>query len=522
MTERTIPNGIMIDHGSAPASRGSRRGMQPTRAETNRNEEEDRVARRTGVTVTGAAAYLLPVRMRVPLKFGAQVLDSVTCLRVAVEVRTRDGGRAVGWGETPLSVQWSWPSAADYERRQAAMIRLSLACTRAIAGFGEAGHAMEIGDAFRHGMLPSLAVESGDPALPEPIPELASLVCLSAVDLAIHDAYGKVHGLDTYATYGPDHLSRDLADFFGSDLAAEDRAAFRGRHPADFLDPAPPTDLLAWHLVGGLDPLDDGDLTGAEPRDGHPVTLEQWIDRDGLECLKVKLRGTDLDWDVDRLLRVAAIGFPRGVTRFCADFNCTVHDPGYVHAALDAVAAHDPRLPRHLLYVEQPFPYDLHAFPIDVHTLGARTPLFLDESAHDWRYVAEGRRLGWNGVALKTCKTQTGALLSLAWARAHGMDLMVQDLTNPMLAAIPHARLAAHARTLAGVETNAMQFYPEASNPEAAVHPGIYRRRRGRIDIGSLAGPGFGMRVAEIDRVLPEPAVVAGSIEVHQPAEPLR
>jgi hypothetical protein len=112
--------------------------------------------------------------------------------------------------------------------------------------------------------------------------------------------------------------------------------------------------------------------------------------------------------------------------------------------------------------------------------------------------------------------------LSLAWAKAHGMDVMVQDLTNPMLAAIPHARLAAHARTLAGVETNAMQFYPEASNPEAAVHPGIYRRRRGRIDIGSLAGPGFGMRVAEINRVLPEPAVVAGSIEVHQPAEPLR
>ena len=37
-------------------------------------------------------------------------------------------------------------------------------------------------------------------------------------------------------------------------------------------------------------------------------------------------------------------------------------------------------------------------------------------------------------MALKTCKTQTGALLSLCWAKQHGMDLMVQDLTNPMLA----------------------------------------------------------------------------------------
>ena len=67
-------------------------------------------------------------------------------------------------------------------------------------------------------------------------------------------------------------------------------------------------------------------------------------------------------------------------------------------------------------------------------------------------------------MALKTCKTQTGALLALA--RAHGTGIMVQDLTNPMLAA---------------VETNAMQFYPAASVAEARVHPGIYRRRAGRV-----------------------------------------
>lgn len=65
------------------------------------------------------------------------------------------------------------------------------------------------------------------------------------------------------------------------------------------------------------------------------------------------------------------------------------------------------------------------------------------------------------------------ALLSLCWARAHGMTLMVQDLTNPMLALIPHAALAAHAGTVCGLECNAAQFYPAASVPEAAVHPGL-------------------------------------------------
>ena len=59
------------------------------------------------------------------------------------------------------------------------------------------------------------------------------------------------------------------------------------------------------------------------------------------------------------------------------------------------------------------------------------------DECHDWKHASLGRELGWTGVALKTCKTQTGALLFLCWAKAHGMDLMVQDLTNPMLAQVP-------------------------------------------------------------------------------------
>jgi len=158
-----------------------------------------------------------------------------------------------------------------------------------------------------------------------------------------------------------------------------------------------------------------------------------------------------------------------------------------------------------ILYVEQPFPYDLESNRIDVHSVSARKPLFMDESAHDWRLIRLGRQLGWSGVALKTCKTQTGAILSACWAKAHGMTLMVQDLTNPMLAQIPHLCLAAQVGTIAGVETNAMQFYPDASLAEEAVHPGLYRRRDGRVDLASLRGAGFGYRLPEIRRELPPP-----------------
>ena len=191
------------------------------------------------------------------------------------------------------------------------------------------------------------------------------------------------------------------------------------------------------------------------------------------------------------------------------DFNCTVHDPAYVNEALDRLKWEHPGLYGMVLYVEQPFPYELEAHRIDVHGVAARKPLFMDESAHDWHLVRLGRSLGWNGVALKTCKTQTGALLSLCWARSHGMGLMVQDLTNPMLAQIPHVLLAAHAGTIMGVETNSMQYYPAASTAEAVVHPDLYRRRGGTVSLATLHGPGFAYRLDEIERTLPPPERVS-------------
>jgi L-alanine-DL-glutamate epimerase-like enolase superfamily enzyme len=282
--------------------------------------------------------------------------------------------------------------------------------------------------------------------------------------------------------------------------------SFDGRFPQEFLVRPRPERIPAWHLVGGKDPVDPWDLTGSEPQDGYPVLLRDWIRRDGLKCLKVKLRGDDADWDYDRLLKVGRIAVEEGVDWLTADFNCTVGEPGYVNAILDRLCDEHPRLYGMLLYVEQPFPYDLEAHRIDVHSVSARKPLFMDESAHDWRFVRLGRELGWSGVALKTCKTLTGALLSLCWARSHGMTLMVQDLSNPMLAQVPHVLLAAHAGTIMGVESNGMQFYPAASLPEAAVHPGLYRRTDGRLDLSTVRGPGFGYRIGEIERTLPAPS----------------
>ena len=58
-----------------------------------------------------------------------------------------------------------------------------------------------------------------------------------------------------------------------------------------------------------------------------------------------------------------------------------------------------------------------------------------------------------------------------------------------------------------GVESNGMQFYPDVSLPEHAVHPGIYKRSDGVVDLSTLSKVGFGYREDDIMRELPAPAV---------------
>jgi len=465
----------------------------------------------TDVRPVASALYFLPIATRMPLKFGPEVTTEVTCARVRLTVRDRSGRSADGWGETPLSVQWVWPGALSYEERHGALKGL---CTRLNALWGGAiegfGHPVDVGHRLLAHVLPGLLrnYNSEERAGREPVPWLAALVCCSAFDLALHDAFGVLHGLPTYETYHAGFMNADLSSYL---TPAEGSAVdFEGKYPADYLVKPRPDSLPAWHLVGGKDPIDPSELNGSEPDDGYPVLLRDWIRRDGLTCLKVKLRGDDPSWDYSRLVRVGTMAAEEGADWLTADFNCTVNDPAYVNSILDRLIVEHARLYGMLLYVEQPFPYDLEAHRIDVHGVSSRKPLFMDESAHDWHLVKLGRTLGWTGVALKTCKTQTGALLTLCWAKAHGMTLMVQDLTNPMLAQIPHVLLAAHAGTIMGVESNGMQFYPEASRAEADVHPGLYRRHGGRLDLSTVSGPGFGYRLDAVRRDLPGPAVVSG------------
>ena len=419
----------------------------------------------------------IPVKMRLPLKFGAETIESIQIAHVEFPAYG-----AVGRGETPLSVGWAWPSQLSFAYREEMMCKF---CEVLAKVYPEPqSDPMTAGYEFLTQKLDEV-LEKFNAENNVDMPHLAALICASAFDIAMHDAFGVAKGLPVYKTYNKEFMAHDLAWFYQDD-------AFKGLYPQDFFVENVPSELPVWHLVGGKDLLYESERTGNEPEDGYPVSLEKWIERDGLKCLKIKLTGTDAEWDLNRVKEIGKIALKYGCEALSPDFNCLVKDPAYVNDILDKLKAEAPAVYDLLIYVEQPFPYDLEANQIDVHSCSERKPLFMDESAHDWKFVKLGFSLGWNGVALKVCKTQTGALLSACWAKKNNMLLMVQDLTNPMLATVPHVQLAAHIGTIKGVECNAPQFYPAASLDDEKLRPGLYERRNGVVSLKALTGNGFG------------------------------
>src|SRR5215208_2267704 len=103
----------------------------------------------TDVRPSSAALYLLPVQTRVPLKFGTEVLTHVTCARAQVQVTDSHGKTAAGWGETPLSVQWVWPSNISYEERFSALQTFCVQLTELWPAIRTTGHPLEIGHDFQ-------------------------------------------------------------------------------------------------------------------------------------------------------------------------------------------------------------------------------------------------------------------------------------------------------------------------------------------------------------------------------------
>lgn len=418
---------------------------------------------------------------RTPLKFGGVPNTHAVTLAVRARVEGADGRSAWGEGMMPLGNAWSFPSKkVPPDRTQAAMEALAVKIARWMPEFGDRAHPVELGHRWEASYFKLAEDVSKEHALAEPMPRLCALVVASPFDAALHDAYGKLHGRHVWELYGPDFLQRDLSHYLD--------ARFAGEFLDRYVLPKPKPRMPLYHLVGALDALTDADVK-ERLSDGLPNTLGEWIQKDELTHLKIKLNGNDAGWDVERVVAIDAVA---GGLTYSLDFNEQCPNVEYLVDVLRRVKERSPRAFERTAYVEQPTARDLKAHPENkMHAAAAIKPVVIDESLVDYESLLLAREQGYTGVALKSCKGQGQSMLMAAAAQKFGMFLCVQDLTCPGLAFMQSAGLAAHIGPVTAIEGNSRQYCPAANRDLALKYPDLFRIRAGHIDTSVLSGVGL-------------------------------
>ncbi len=452
----------------------------------------------TDIRVLEVEPFFQYEKARTPLKFGGVVMDNTLYCHVRVKVENRAGKVAEGWGAIFLADVWAWPQiSAGHATAEKLMQNYVEKWCKRVESTNEFAHPIDLFWQLEPEMMPTAKSVCDAAGINEEMPRMAALVAASPVDAAIHDAFGNAAGIDVYQGYGPEQMGHDLSEWLGSE--------FKGKYISDYLRPLPQW-LDAFHLVGGLDKLTESEITEEDPQDGLPVSLDQWIQFEGLHCLKVKLRGIDLQWDLERMLAVVSIARTEqkklGLNELwlTADTNEMCDTPEYMIELLQKFKEADSLAFDSLLYVEQPCERDLRNRMLDVRELAKLKPVIVDEALASLEDLDLALELGYSGAALKSCKCQSEELVIAAKLTEKGLPLAVQDLTCPGIALLHSAGLAGHLHTIRGVESNSRQFYPATSEPERRIHPGFYSLKNGRIDTSTLKGTGLGYRWNEIGR----------------------
>jgi L-alanine-DL-glutamate epimerase-like enolase superfamily enzyme len=444
-----------------------------------------------GIQVSEVLMDYEDYRYRTPIKFGGTVLDRVTLLNVRCIIRNREGKTAHGFGSMPLGNIWSFPSKAmSYEVTLGAMKSLAGQIGEITRQCKEYGHPIELNYLLEPDYLKAADKISQEQKLAEQMPKLATLVVASPFDAALHDAYGKMHGLSSYLTYGRDFMDFDLSRYLGPE--------FKGEYLDQYISRKPKSRMPLYHLVGALDPLTATDIK-KRLNDGLPETLPEWIRYNGLTHIKIKLNGSDLVWDIDRVLGVERVAAETEAQRglrtwyYSLDFNEKCPNVQYLLEFLKRVKEKSPAGFERIQYIEQPTNRDLKTHRQNVMQEASRLrPVVIDESLTDLESLQLAREMGYTGAALKACKGQSQALLMAAAAQKYKMFLCVQDLTCPGASLIHSAGLAAHVPGVAAIEANARQYMPAANKEWEAKFPGIFKITDGTMQTGTLTRSGLG------------------------------
>jgi L-alanine-DL-glutamate epimerase-like enolase superfamily enzyme len=428
---------------------------------------------------------------RAPLKFALTVVDRATMLTVNCTVRTAAGKVATGFGTLPLNYTFTYPSKKlSHDARLGAMKALAEQIAKITGAYKEFAHPIDINWELAPLYLKAAAEVSERLRLADPIPKLCTLVTAGAFDAAIHDAFGKAHGLNCFHTYGPEFMNYDLSRYLG--------AEYKGEYPSRYVRSEPKERMPLCHLISAVDPIEGSENT--KPiRDGLPETLPEWINHNGLNHLKIKLNGDDLSWDLERMLHIDRVTTEtqnkRGVQdwAYVPDFNEKCPNVEYYLTFLRRLKERMPRGFARIEYVEQPTHRDLQAHPENaMHEAAKLCPVVIDESLTDVESVLLARRLGWTGAVVKSPKGLTHMLMIACVAGKQKIFVAGGDMSCPGAALIQTASLQARVPGITAVEANARQFLPAANKAWEARFPGMFRVTDGMLRTGELNQPGLG------------------------------
>lgn len=428
----------------------------------------------TDIRVVEADVSFPEVGLNPPLTLSGGAITWFTVAQVRVTGQSAAGGRATGYGESILSVPWSWPSSTmTIEQRDTAMRDAVIASARGVSRKAFADPITLWRCAASQLDRRHETVASG-----MRMPRLSALLALGAVDNAVHDAWANAAEMDVFRMYTREHLRDDLSAF-----------GLPGAYPSDGVigvgsgdDPLP-----VQHVVGATD-----ELTASGTQRG----LTEWIAAEGVSRFKIKIAGEDPFGDATRIRDVYRTALAGGLQpRLAVDPNEGFRTPQAALAMLDALAELDPDAARGVDYLEQPIPRGLAADPEHLRALSHRVPVLMDEGFTSLSALPKMQASGWSGIVIKASKGQTPAVVGAAVARRLGLRIAVQDLTASGAAFVHSVQLARRLQTtITQLEYNSRQYAPTANSALRKLRAGLVDVVGGRVQTDGLDGRGlYGM-----------------------------
>ena len=448
-------------------------------------------ARATDARIEELSTSFEDFTYRAPYKFGGKEVDRVTVLNVRCRLSLKSGKTADGFASMPMGNVWSFPApGVPYDTTLEAMKTLAGRIAGITRSFREYAHPLDVNHQLEPEYLKAAAETSRELKLPLPIPKLCMLVTASPVDAALHDAFGKLHGRNSFSVAGKEFVHYDLSHYLNHE--------FRGEYPDRYIAREPAKKIRMYHSAGASDPLTKADVT--KPiNDELPETLEDWIPYSGITAIKIKLNGNDLAWDADRVASIHRVTSRAQAKRsftdwiYSLDFNERCPNVQYLLDFDHKLSEKAPDAFQRVQYIEQPTARDLASDRANTMFEAAKLrPVVIDESLTGLDALLLAREMGYTGVALKACKGQSQTLLLAAAAQKYKMFRCVQDLTCPGAALVHSVGIAAHIPGVSALEANAREYVPSASKGWEKRYPGIFNVRDGYLSTSGLNGPGLG------------------------------